>query len=137
MLRVLASIDVDDLDRAVEFYARGLGFREERRLFDGSAAEMSAGSSLVYLLVKRAGSSPFAESRQSRSYSRHWTPVHLDLVVEDLETAVANATREGAVLEAGIHDRGSWREATLSDPFGHGFCLLEGWPPRSLDRREQ
>jgi uncharacterized glyoxalase superfamily protein PhnB len=128
-MRVVASIDVGDLERAVEFYSRGLGFREERRLFDGSAAEMSAGSSLVYLLVKQAGSPPFTGSQQSRSYTRHWTPVHLDLVVEDIETAVANATNEGAVLEDGIHDRGSWREATLSDPFGHGFCLLEGWPP--------
>ena len=128
-MRVIASIDVDDLDRAAAFYSGGLGFVEQRRLFDGSVVELIAGSSLVYLLAKPAGSAPFAGSSEIRRYSRHWTPIHLDLVVPDIEAAVARAEGAGAELEGSIRSRGAWREAQLSDPFGHGFCLLEGWPP--------
>jgi predicted enzyme related to lactoylglutathione lyase len=128
-MRLVASIDVDDLDRAVAFYSNGLGFVQQRRLFDGSAAELLAGSSLVYLLAKAAGTPAFPGSSELRRYSRHWTPVHLDLVVPDLDGAVTRAEAAGARLERPIRSYGSWREAQLSDPFGNGFCLLEGWPP--------
>ncbi len=59
-----------------------------------------------------------------RSYTRHWTPVHLDFVVDDLGHATARAVAAGAVLERDVehHDWGSI--ARFSDPFGHGFCLL-------------
>ena len=128
-MRVIASIDVEDLDRAVAFYSGGLGFLEKRRLFNESVAELIAGSSLVYLLAKPAGTSPFPGSAEARRYSRHWTPIHLDLVVSDIEAAVARAVEAGATLEGEIQTHGEWREAQMSDPFGHGFCFLEGWPP--------
>ncbi len=48
MVRVIVSVDVDDLDKAVEFYCHALGLREQRRLFDGTAAEMVGASSLLY-----------------------------------------------------------------------------------------
>lgn len=128
-MRVIACIDVEDLERAVAFYSTGLGFVEQRRLFDDSVSELLAGSSLVYLLAKPAGTAPFSDSSEVRRYSRHWTPVHLDLVVRDLDSAVARAEAAGAKLERAIRSEGSWREAQLSDPFGNGFCLLEGWPP--------
>ncbi len=128
-VQVIVSIDVDDLERAVAFYKEGLGFVEQRRLFDESAAELIAGSSLVYLLAKPAGTRPFAGASQTRRYSRHWTPVHLDLVVPDIEASLERAKKAGAKLEGPIQTHGSWREAQMSDPFGHGFCLLEGWPP--------
>jgi predicted enzyme related to lactoylglutathione lyase len=128
-LRVVASIDVDDLDSAVAFYSSGLGFVEQRRLFRDSAAELLAGSTYIYLLARPAGTAPFRGSFEVRRYSRHWTPVHLDFVVSDLEAAVLRAETAGAQLERPIQSEGSWREAQLSDPFGNGFCLLEGWPP--------
>ena len=79
-MRVIASIDVDDLERAVAFYTTGLGFIEQRRLFDGSVAELRVGSVLIYLLAKASGTTPFTGSAEVRRYSRHWTPIHLDLV---------------------------------------------------------
>lgn len=127
-MQVIVSIDVDDLDRAVRFYTDGLGFTLQRHLFDGSAAELNGGATLVYLLEKPATAPPVPGSPEVRRYSRHWTPVHLDLVVPDIEAAVARAEAAGARLEDGIQRRDGWREARLSDPFGHGFCLLEGWP---------
>jgi catechol 2,3-dioxygenase-like lactoylglutathione lyase family enzyme len=128
MVRLIASIDVDDLDQAVAFYTRALGLRERRRLFGDSAAELVGASSAVYLLAVPAGSRPVRGHSFERDYGRHWTPVHLDFVVSDVDTAVERAVAAGAVLEGDIRDYDGWREATLSDPFGHGFCLLEGWP---------
>ena len=128
-MRVIASIDVDDLDAAVAFYVSGLGFVERRRLFEDTACELSAGSSLVYLVAEPAGSAAFPGGTESRRYSRHWTPVHLDIVVPDLDAAVARAVAAGATLERPARPEGTWREAQLSDPFGNGFCLLQDGPP--------
>jgi uncharacterized glyoxalase superfamily protein PhnB len=56
--------------------------------------------------------------------SRHWTPVHLDFEVEDVSAAVERTVAAGARLEGELQS--FWgRLATLSDPFGHGFCVLE------------
>jgi predicted enzyme related to lactoylglutathione lyase len=52
-------------------------------------------------------------------------PVHLDVVVDDIDEAVARAVRAGAVVE---HDRRTnvWgRIAVMADPYGHGFCLIQ------------
>ena len=128
-MRLIVSIDVDDLNRGVAFYADGLGFVEQRRILHDAAAELLAGKTLVYLHAKPAGTMPFPGSLDARSYTRHWTPIHLDLVVPDVEAAVARAEAAGATVERPVRNEGSWREAQLSDPFGNGFCLLEGWPP--------
>lgn len=128
-MRILANIDVDDLQRGIAFYTKGLGFVEQRRLFEDTAVELLAGKVLIYLHARPAGSTPFPGSSERRRYSRHWTPVHLDFVVPDLDTAVARAQTAGAEVERPIRKEGSWREAQLSDPFGNGFCLLEGWLP--------
>src|SRR5258708_22626997 len=36
-----------------------------------------------------------AGSQARRNYGRHWTPVHLDFVVEDLDAAVQRAHAQG------------------------------------------
>ena len=119
------NVDVDDLERAIAFYERGLGLRLGRRLFDGSVAEMRGASATIYLMAKAAGTaaSPAAASR--RDYRRHWTPVHLDFEVTDVPAAVERAVVAGATLEDGVQAFVWGRQATLSDPFGHGFCLLQ------------
>jgi GNAT superfamily N-acetyltransferase len=63
--------------------------------------------------------------RQPRDYARHWTPVHLDVVVDDVDQAVARAVAAGARLEDPpiTHDWG--RIAHLADPYGHGICILQ------------
>ena len=38
-MQLVINIDVDDLDKAVEFYVAALGLRPGRRLFEGSVAE--------------------------------------------------------------------------------------------------
>lgn len=120
---VLANIDVDDLGRAVEFYCSALGLRIGRS-FGNQAIELVGASSAIYLLRKEAGSIA-ARPAQRRDYARHWTPVHLDFVVSDMDLAVAQAEAAGACLEGSVASYEWGRIATMADPFGHGFCLIE------------
>ena len=123
-MEMLINIDVDDLEKGVAFYRDALGLRLERRLFNGTVAEMSGASSKIHLLENPAGSAA-TQANTLRSYQRHWTPVHIDFEVEDVEQAVKRAAAAGAILEGEIRSFNWGRLATLSDPFGHGFCLIE------------
>jgi predicted enzyme related to lactoylglutathione lyase len=124
MSRLLINIDVDDLDKAVRFYTSAFDLRVGRRI--GSATiELVGGEAPIYLLVKEAAAPPFAGAATSRDYQRHWTPVHLDFIVDDLEAAVRRAESAGAHREGEPSEHVWGRMALLSDPFGHGFCLLE------------
>ncbi len=125
MSTVRICIDVDDVDRAVAFYTEGLGLRAGRR-FDAGWVELMAGLVPVDLLGRAAGSAANPRpGAPERRYDRHWTPVHLDLAVNDLDGAVARAEAAGAVLEDEIRSYPYGRIARMADPFGHGFCLLE------------
>ncbi len=124
MPALLVNLDVDDIERAVRFYTEGLMLTVGRR-FDDSFVELLGAGTPIYLLGKKAGSKPFTSAEQGRDYSRHWTPVHLDFVVEDLDAALALAVAAGAKLEDPPSEHAYGRLAMLSDPFGHGFCLLQ------------
>lgn len=124
-MNLVINIDVDDLQEAVEFYTSALGLSPGRRLFEGSVAEMMGATSTIHLLSKPAGSSAVSKATLSRGYERHWTPVHLDFEVRDVPAAVDRAIRAGATLEGEIQAFAWGRLATMSDPFGHGFCLLQ------------
>lgn len=118
-------IDVDELERGIAFYTQGLGLQLGRRLGDGWA-ELLGASSAIDLLCEEEGSAPLGESKPPRrSYARHWTPVHLDFVVQDLDAAVARLVSAGAVLERPVQQRRWGRMANMADPWGHGFDLLE------------
>ena len=132
-MQLLLNIDVPDLPAAVDFYTRALGLRQGRRLFAGEVVELLGAQLPIYLLAKPAGSAPFAGSQQGRSYQRHWTPLHLDLLVEDLDAAVAQAQAAGARREGEVGDYIWGRLARMSDPFGHGFCLMQ-WRGRGYEQ---
>jgi predicted enzyme related to lactoylglutathione lyase len=123
MIGLRICIDVDDLERAIAFYS-GLGLAVGRR-FAPEWVEMIGAMAPIDLLVKppRSRATPAAVS--TRDYARHWTPVHLDFVVTDLDQALERALQVGAVLEREVQ-RAAWgRMANLADPFGHGVCLIE------------
>lgn len=122
---LLINIDVPDLAAAVRFYENGLGFRVRRHLFEGTAPEISLGAVRVFLLEQSDGSLAVPGSGFTRSYTDHWTPVHLDIVVDTLEAATARALAAGARVSDQPRDRDWGRFAPMRDPFGHGFCLLE------------
>lgn len=51
--------------------------------------------------------------------------MHLDFEVGDIEGVVQRASAAGAKLEGEIRSFNWGRLATMSDPFGHGFCLVQ------------
>jgi predicted enzyme related to lactoylglutathione lyase len=119
---LLINIDVPDLARAVEFYTEAFGLSVTRR-FGAGGAELSGWPSRLYLLQRPEGSAGAGGSL--RCYDRHWTPVHLDVVVDDLETALSRALAVGARAETEIRTEPWGRIVVLADPFGHGLCLIE------------
>ena len=121
--RLLVNIDVGDLAKAERFYTEALGLKVGRR-FDGSV-ELLGAEAPLYLLENAAGTPAAPAPAAPRDYRRHWTPVHLDFAVENLEAAVARARAAGAVLENDIATHAWGRIAVFADPFGNGFCLLE------------
>lgn len=129
MLDIRICFDVPDLDRAIAFYVRGLGLRPGRRNGSHWAELLGAPCPIDLLPVddgSPASSDPGLQAGDvpRRDFSRHWTPVHLDVVVRDLEAAVERAVSAGARLERPIVVRKWGRMANLADPFGHGICLL-------------
>jgi uncharacterized glyoxalase superfamily protein PhnB len=87
--------------------------------------ELLGGSTTISLLEKASGTPASPESPAHREYTRHWTPVHLDLVVPDIEAAVTQARNSGARPEGQVRTQNWGRIAVMADPFGHGFCLVE------------
>jgi predicted enzyme related to lactoylglutathione lyase len=123
-MRTLINIDVPNLAKAISFYSAALGLQLTRML-DDDVAELSGASSMIYLLQKDAGTAIANPTPGIRKYTRHWTPVHLDFVVDDIAAAKQRALDAGAICESEcVEWRGS-KCATFADPFGHGFCLIE------------
>ena len=119
---LLVNIDVPDLARAVAFYGEAFGLAVTRR-FGAGGAELGGWPIRLYLLEKPEGS--IGAGTQPRRYDRHWTPVHLDVVIDNMETALARALAAGARAETEIRVDVWGKLVVLSDPFGHGICLIE------------
>src|SRR4026208_2515853 len=97
-MTLLVNIDVDDLHKGIEFYTKAFGLTVGRR-FGTDAVELLGATSPIYLLAKPTGTFAPATSRHLRSYARHWTPIHLDIVVSEIEGAVDRARHAGARRE--------------------------------------
>jgi predicted enzyme related to lactoylglutathione lyase len=123
MTTVSISIDVPDLAQAERFYEQAFGFAKKSGPVPGVAV-LKAGGTTICLLEKRAGSQPSPHTTDTRRYERHWTPVHLDIHVDDLHAALARALAAGAKQEQLFEHAGHGAAAFCSDPFGHGFCLI-------------
>ena len=124
MAALLINIDVPDLAQAIAFYTAAFGLQLARRL-GPDIAELLGAQSPIYLLRSAPGAAPFPSAVSGRDYARHWTPIHLDFVVADLDAALARARAAGATLEREPSEQAYGRLAVLSDPFGHGVCLLQ------------
>jgi predicted enzyme related to lactoylglutathione lyase len=121
---LLINLDVDDLEKAVRFYDAAFGLKVGRR-FGAFGVEMLGSSAPIYLLVKSPGTPASNTTTQQRNYERHWTPVHLDFVVDKIEPAVDRAALAGARLEQPITTYKWGKLALMADPFGHGFCFVQ------------
>jgi catechol 2,3-dioxygenase-like lactoylglutathione lyase family enzyme len=124
MKSVSISIDVPDIEAGIEFFTKGLGFVGPRKGPYNSVL-LHAGELNICLLQKENGSIAVPATNISRTYTRHWTPVHLDIEVDDLSKALERAIRAGARQEGETYTDEQFSIAFCSDPFGNGFCLGE------------
>jgi predicted enzyme related to lactoylglutathione lyase len=123
-MRIIINIDVPELEPALRFYTAALGLSHSRTL-DDDVAELTGASATIYLLRKAAGTLAVKDPGSARDFQRHWTPVHFDLVVDDVDAAAARAISAGARPETGHVDWKGSRCVSFGDPFGHGFCFIE------------
>jgi len=121
---LLVNIDVPDMAAGIAFYTSALGLKVGRR-FDKDFVELLGADAPIYLLRKDAGTPIGPAGGDVRRYQRHWTPVHPDFVVADMDAAIARAVAAGAVQEGETCDAAYGRLAMFADPFGHGFCLIQ------------
>ena len=121
---LLLNIDVPDIEAGIAFYTAALGLRVGRR-FGGDFVELVGSDAPIYLLKKDPGTAIGPAGGDTRRYARHWSPIHPDFVVEDMDGAIERAVAAGAVQEGGTCDAPYGRLAMFADPFGHGFCLIE------------
>jgi predicted enzyme related to lactoylglutathione lyase len=124
MAGLLLNIDVPDMEAGIAFYTAALGLEVGRR-FDAGFVELVGRDIPIYLLYEDAGTPIGPAGGDVRRYERHWSPVHADFVVDDMESAIARATAAGATREGGTRDAPYGKLAMFADPFGHGFCLIE------------
>jgi predicted enzyme related to lactoylglutathione lyase len=122
-MKLSVSVDVPSLEDGIRFFGEAFGFVESSRPHESYAILMS-GDVTIGLLAKSAGSSPAKDSDDVRRYDRHWTPVHIDIRVEDFESTLEKALNAGAKCEQLHRISGYPPVAFCSDPFGHGFCII-------------
>ena len=120
----ILNIDVPDIEAGVAFYTAAFDLEVGRR-FDSHFVELLGAETNIYLLQKRAGTDISPAGGDVRRYERHWSPIHPDFVVEDLNAATAKVLGAGATREGTTCDAPYGKLAMFADPFGHGFCLIQ------------
>jgi len=121
MIKISVSIDVSNLKQAEIFYIEALGCKKLRD--QGSMAVLSVENCDIYLQEKAAGTKPLKLDSVVRDYGRHWTPIHLDFLCENVDEVVEKILKLGGSHEGG--ESAEWGAiAHCADPFGNGFCLI-------------
>ena len=118
--QVSVSIDVADLELAVDFYTNALGC-EHKIKYTEKWEVVTLGSLDIHIQEKEAGTT--GAGNDIRRYDRHWTPVHLDFGAADVRQACDAVQRYGGLVESQSFSDGA-DIAICSDPFGNGFCLI-------------
>ncbi len=123
-MKVEITIDVDDLERAVEFYCEGIGLKLIERGKTWARTELEDQTFWICEFV--AGQ----QGGVARDFQRHWTPIHLDFIVKDLDSALARALDAGGRLDRAVRrddpePLGRCDIANLSDPAGNGVDLIK------------
>jgi predicted enzyme related to lactoylglutathione lyase len=124
MLEVHAYIEVTEPERGLAFYCDGLGLTLRRRL-SPRWLELAGANVPIFLLANQSAVADLGTRKVARSYERHWTPVHLDFIVDDLDASVSRLTGLGGALDRPVKLREYGRIANMADPFGDGFDLIE------------
>ncbi|RUM93547.1 MAG: lactoylglutathione lyase [Thiothrix sp.] len=122
MINISVSIDVSNVKKAEVFYVEALGCKKVRDQGPDMVV-LSVGNSDIYLQEKEPGTKPLVSSSVVRDYERHWTPVHLDFICDNVNELVSKILNLGGLHEGG--ESGDWGSiAYCADPFGNGFCVI-------------
>ncbi|CAM2069816.1 VOC family protein [Sulfidibacter corallicola] len=114
------SIDVSDMNQALNFYTQALGC-EFKKKYSDEWQVIAIGALDIHLQQKAAGTVAAGEHR--RDYRRHWTPVHLDFIVEDIRPTCSGIEAHGGSVEKQTYAEQA-DIAYCADPFGNGFCVI-------------
>lgn len=129
VMKYSVAIDVPNLDEGIRFYRDAFGFEEAGRPVDIYAV-LKCDNSTIGLMEKAAGTKPAEGADDVRRYERHWTPVHVDFRVDDLEKTLRRVLSAGGKCEKKFDGGEHSPIAFCSDPFGNGFCVLETEPSK-------
>ena len=122
MVKLTVSIDVSNLKGAEDFYVGALGCKKVRDQGTNMAV-LCVEKSDIYLQEKEPGTKPLTSNNVARDYQRHWTPIHLDFLCDNVNEIVARILKLGGSHEGG--ESGDWDSiAYCTDPFGNGFCII-------------
>ena len=122
MAKISVCIDVSEMKKAIQFYTKALGCElvEKKEQY----TELVADGLTIYLAENAAGTNPLINGKAARNYERHWTPIHLDVHVSDIDKSVSMVAELGGIKEG--EKSGDWGSvAFCADPFGNGFCLMQ------------
>jgi catechol 2,3-dioxygenase-like lactoylglutathione lyase family enzyme len=112
---------IADLDRAISFYTKQLGFQLQQR--SGPVATVSRGS--LHLLLSGPGSSgsrPIADGR--RQEPGGWN--RIVLYVDDLDELVARLRNAGAKFRNAVEVGPGGKQIQIDDPDGNPIEIHEG-----------
>jgi predicted enzyme related to lactoylglutathione lyase len=129
---VHVSIDVPKLDNGVRFYGEVFGFVEKSRPFPAMAI-LDASNVTICMHEKASASRSSPASEEKRHYERHWTPVHIDIHVEDFDVVLEKVRAAGGTVEMEFRDQRPMPAGFCADPFGNGFCVI-GEPWRTVGK---
>lgn len=123
MIKLSVSIDVSDLKKAEAFYIEALGCNKIRDQGTNMVV-IAVDNCDIYLQEKAEDTKPLpTDNSVVRNYKRHWTPVHLDFLCDNVGELVTKVLKMGGSHEGG--ETGEWGTiAYCADPFGNGFCII-------------
>ena len=126
MIKVSISIDVWDIKKWEEFYTQALWckrLREQMWMIVLATKNVD-----IYLQEKKVwtNATELSNRESKRDYKRHWTPIHLDFLCDNVDEVVSKVLKLGGTHEGG--ESADWGAiAHCADPFGNGFCLINEW----------
>lgn len=122
MSKISVCIDVSEMDKAIQFYTKVFCCELVKK--EDKYSELKVDGLTMYLGLSEAGTNPLIAGKAVRNYERHWTPVHLDVAVENLTQCISLVEELGGITEG--EKSGDWGSiAFCSDPFGNGFCMMQ------------
>src|SRR5215471_13196157 len=104
MLTVHAYVEVTEAAQGIAFYCEGLGLTVKRRL-SPRWIELAGANIPIFLLADRPTVADLGSVQVARAFERHWTPVHLDFIVADLDRMVSRLAAMGGTLDREIKVR--------------------------------